>query len=410
MFYNKESKTSSYILGCFIVFVIICLNALGQYFQKQQVVTLVLLPALFAIAFIKDDKSYNLCKTEFFAFILIFLTSITTAFYYVNYDAFIRNLSLLFGSILATYIVIGLNKKYDNMFYFHIGYILSIILLVIIMYINGNINFSNFASVVDFRDRFMLNANAYSYYSLFANFSLFYLYLKYKNNLLAILLLVLPIFFLIIAFTTQSRSGLYLIILINVFFWLFINKSNNNTPIKKILIRFSLFIIFITITLKFVEIYQGSRIQGRISTYSNKVDSREVLIYDGLNIFSENIIFGVGLGQFPFYNNYGLFSHNSYVEILAEQGIIGGILLLILFGVPLYRSYKLLLLDKKNEFLKCNLFFFVIFIIYNNVYVFYKFPFSMLYFFMILTLQNKVYKETFEKNLKIKHKELQNVT
>ncbi len=396
MILKNKKGNNSYYLGIFIIIVIICLNALGQYFKFQQLITLGLIPLLSVIAFTKDVKEFALHKTEFNLFLFLFLISFTTAFNYVDYDSYMRSMYIFLGAILSAYIVVGLNKTNNYISFFHIGYILSIILLFAIMYINGNISLVNFASVVDYRDRFMLNANAYSYYSVFANFSLFYLYLKNKNKLLSVLLIFLPILFLIISFTTQSRSGLYLIITINVIFWVFINKSENKSKLKKLFKTITFFLIFTIASIKFIDIYQNSRIKNRISTYSDKVDPRETLISEGIHIFSENSILGVGLGQFPFYNSHGQFSHNSYIEIFAEQGFFGGIVLLLLFGIPLYKSIMNLRFDIKNEILRCNLFFFIIFLVFNNVYVFYKFPFSMMYFFLIVMTQNKLNDKDFK--------------
>ncbi len=385
----KESNRISYFLGTFIILVIVFLNALGPYFSKQSLVTVGMLPLLAGIAFIHDVKSINQNKTEFLLLVIIFLTSFSTAFYYKGYEEFIRSLSSFFGAVMSAYIVIGLTKEKDYSLFFHIGFILSILFLFIIEYTNGNISLLNFASVKDYRDRFMLNANAYSYFCVFGNFSLFYLYLKKKTTFLSLLLICLPLLFVIIAFSTQSRAGLILVIFINIVFWSWINKGETKTKLqqlmRKVLIVAGLFLI----SLKFIDIYQNSQIKNRMDQVSTREDSRETLIKDGLVIFTEHYLLGVGLGQFPFYNSSGLFSHNSFVEILAEQGLFAGILLFIMFLRPMRRSIKNLQIDTKNPMFRCHVLFFITFLMYNNAYVFYKFPFSMMYFFLIVSLQYK---------------------
>ena len=317
---------------------------------------------------------------------MILLLSFTTIYYFKGFDEFTTTLSSLFGAVVAAYIAIGLTKKVDFSLFFHIGYIFSILTLFIIMIINGNIS-ANFASAIDFRDRFMLNANAYSYFCIFANFSLFYLYLKFKNKLLFLSTLILPLLFLVIAFTTQSRAGLLLITTINICFWLFINKPINPSKFRKITRKFVIILALIILGFQFLKIYQGSRIQNRVTQTANKKDSREILIEEGIEVFIQNPILGVGLGQFPFYSKYRLFTHNSYTEILAEQGVIGGILLFSFYLIPTFKSIKNYRSDKNNPLYKFYLLFFITFLIYNNFYVFYKFPFSMMYFFLIISLQ-----------------------
>jgi O-antigen ligase len=264
------------------------------------------------------------------------------------------------------------------------------LLLVAIMYYEGNFNFTNFASKVDYRDRFLLNANAYSYFSFFANFSLLYLYQKYKSKFWLLLLIILPILFIIISFATQSRSGIFIIILINTCYWIFINKTNHSNQLKKIVKGIFVFSAFIIICLQFIKIYENSRIKSRIEVTGTKVDSREVLVYESMRVFGNSPYLGVGLGQLIYHNGIGQFSHNSYVEILAEQGIIGGILLIFLFGIPLRKCWHLLKINPNEEILKINLLFFVSFYLFNNIYPFYKFTFSMMYFFIIISMQNKI--------------------
>ena len=317
---KKVSKKPSIALGLFVIFVIVFLNSLGPYFQLQQVATLILIPLLFLISFVIDINDITYGKKEFLLFLMILLTSIPTIFIYIGFEEFIRNFSLLLGAVLGAYIVLGLTNSFDYSLYFHIGYIISIILLFIIMILNNNIGI-NFATAIDYRDRFMLNANAYSYYCIFANFSLFYLYLQYRNKFLLILLTILPIIFLIIAFTTQSRAGLVLIILINILFWFFVNKSHNKNIFKKLFRTCLLISLFIIFSIRFIDLYEGSRISNRVTQTTQREDSREVLFWEGIEVFTENPFIGVGLGQFPFYSKYKLFTHNSYAEILAEQGI-----------------------------------------------------------------------------------------
>lgn len=384
----KGSNKPSIVLGLFIVFTIVFLIALGPYFKLQQISTIGLLPFLAAISFLYDAKTLHEGKKEFVIFLIMFILSFSTIFVYIGYEEFINGLSSFFGAIISAYIAIGLTKETNYGNYFHMGYIFAIIFLFLIMVEKGNIS-TSFASAIDYRDRFMLNANAYSYFCVFGNFSLFYLYLKFKNKILLILLLILPILFLVIAFTTQSRAGLLLLLFINLSFWLFVNKNETSNSIKKIFRSIVIIGVLVFGSIQLVKIYEGSRIQNRVVKTVNEKDSREVLFKEGLETFADNSLFGVGLGQFPFYSKYHLFTHNSYSEILAEQGIFGGILLFALFLIPSHRSIVNYRRDPKNPIYRLYLLFFIVFLIYNNAYVFYKFPFSMMYFFLMICLQKR---------------------
>ena len=84
----------------------------------------------------------------------------------------------------------------------------------------------------------------------------------------------------------------------------------------------------------------------------------------GLELFSENFLIGVGIGNFryeilpyfPELNWRNIASHNMYLEIAAETGIIGiGLFLAIIF-YALNTGHKLgKLLQKKEDYLLSNL-------------------------------------------------------
>jgi len=64
---------------------------------------------------------------------------------------------------------------------------------------------------------------------------------------------------------------------------------------------------------------------------------------ESLKLFKQNIITGVGFDVFAFLGFYGSFTdtHNIYVKILVEQGLIGITLFLILFWLALRSGWKL---------------------------------------------------------------------
>lgn len=385
--YSKSKNEGKLSIGFLIILTIIFLISLGPYLSIPKISTYILVPLLFAISFITDFPFEKNNKIEFKLILAILVLSLISVFYCYDYNVLTRGFSSLFGAVLASFIPLAINKKRIYFGFFHLGYVLAILVLIIIMYLNDNFSFTDFATKIDYRDRFLLNANQYSYLGYFANISLFYYHAKSKNIFSTIALIVLPILFLIICFATQSRAGLIIIIAINLAYWFFINSFNKKNKI--IVIGRSLIVIlfFSIISVNFYSTYQNSRLKSRVVSAGNKTDSRIYLIYDSIEAFKKNPILGVGLGQIVFYTRYGLFSHNSYVEIIAEQGLIGGLLLILLFLIPLVRCIKGLYRNPRDSILKINLLFFLTFYFYNNFYVFYKFPFSMMYFFLVISIQ-----------------------
>lgn len=86
---------------------------------------------------------------------------------------------------------------------------------------------------------------------------------------------------------------------------------------------------------------QGS---GRLNIWSN-----------GLFLFSENPIFGIGIYNFQqynmmFFNDYH-YLHNTYLEVLVESGVIGFTLYFLVFIILLYKLYKLQKVMPESRFL-----------------------------------------------------------
>lgn len=385
---KSRTNNSNFITGCVIVLSLVSLIALGPYFNFQQIVLVALMPLLAILAFKNDVYTFTKGNKEILLFTIIVILSFVSTFLDINFNLFLPAIFGIIGALLGGYAAVGLNKTKSYEAYFHIGYIISVLCLILIEVGLGNFSLAGFASVKASRGRFFFNANYYSYITYFANFSLFFLHQKYKKLFFTLMLLFLPIVFVIVAFITQSRSGLFLIIAINFIYWFFIFKPTNKSRTVGLIKTIFTITAAIYLAFQFLAIYGNSQIKSRIST--TKEDSREVLILDAIDVFTNNPLLGVGLGQFPRYSSLGQFSHNSYTEILAEQGIVGGILISLLFFSPIVKSYRLLKSDLKNPVYKLNLLFFLTFLFYNNAYVFYKVSFAMIYFFLIVTAQNKI--------------------
>jgi O-antigen ligase len=173
-----------------------------------------------------------------------------------------------------------------------------------------------------------------------------------------------------------------------VVYWFLIHKPEKPNALKRMARRIVLIVAFALFAFQFVRVYENSRIKNRVESYISEGDARGLLITESLDTFANHPILGVGLGQLPLFTSSQQFSHNSYVEVLAEQGIIGGLFLFFLFFIPLKKSYRLFRLYRSNSLMQINLLFFLTFLLYNNFYPFYKFTYSMMYFFLIISIQN----------------------
>lgn len=175
---------------------------------------------------------------------------------------------------------------------------------------------------------------------LISNYNL--IILNRRSNLRKLFIFSTPIIVVGIIFTL-SRLGMILLIF-NMIFYLYRYKKNISKANKIIL---SLFIIIglllISSKFNYILIERYKNIEEDIS-----LKGRIWALLSGINMFKDNILFGVGFGTFAeryFYyrpiNAYfieRIGPHNSWIGILAETGIIGIIIWILL----IYHVLKLL--------------------------------------------------------------------
>lgn len=202
-------------------------------------------------------------------------------------------------------------------------------------------------------------------------------YILTHKNLLKYLPAILVFIF---TFFSGSRAGIFIIV---VQYALFFIALINFYKWQKYVVKAIVFIIFgvgvlviangKAITNYIVEKTTSFALDDEDHTYSNR--SRLGIVYANFQVFKHNPISGVGLGQQAFlaedfypawavkgnyefeekYLNPKVKSfppgYNLYVRLLAENGIIGFILFLVLIGVTLYFCVSPILKKDKNALL-----------------------------------------------------------
>ena len=345
---------------------------------------IVLFPMLFALTLVIDKTTSIFRKQESFLFLLFILLSLVSVFYpYFNMDYFVDDTNKIVAAFMGAYIAIALSTKLNLEDYFHIGFIVALVLLIFFEYRMGNFSPTTFYAPTASRDDFSYNANYYSYMSLFANFSILRLHLKYKKLWTIIGVFLVPVLGLAISFTTQSRSGLIFTLLINALFWFWVNNPKLKNPLFSIVRKGMLVVLTGTFLFYLFSVYSDSSIEERVSATSTE-DSRGHLAKKGFEVFADRPLTGVGTGHFPKLSNTGKVTHNNYIEALSENGLIIGSIVILVFVLPFFKSFKLFLKRKSSPEIKLNLLFFSVFLLFNNIYIFYKASYGMMFFFVML--------------------------
>lgn len=119
------------------------------------------------------------------------------------------------------------------------------------------------------------------------------------------------------------------------------------------------------------ELFTDSKVLGRFAStiidMKNGQDissHRSILYSDAIQLFTNNKLWGIGLGQYKELSQFGTDVHNSYLQVLCEMGIIG----FVCYIVPLLVNFVSCIKKnryKDNKYLKIALFIQLFFILYG---------------------------------------------
>lgn len=145
-------------------------------------------------------------------------------------------------------------------------------------------------------------------------------------------------------FLSGKRTIALLAILIPLIIQIIDDKLN-----KKKFFNIILVLAFILTILYFfllnADLFLNSKILGRFATtiidIENGVDasSNRINIYnEAFNMLKTNKVFGIGLGQFKLHSTFATDVHNTYLQILCEQGIVGFVLYIVPLALNLFHT------------------------------------------------------------------------
>lgn len=262
-----------------------------------------------------------------------------------NYSFFMYLFLPYFMMMIINLLAIRNYDKLINVLIF--GMYLSLILILIL----------NDGDGIDGRFGGGINANTTGIWSTVL---LMFIYLKYAQGNKSIGFLVgmsiLPITSIIISGSKTAFGGFLLLILAHFI----VNRSKYffSNLIK-------LAFIFIFLSLPLIYLLNNSKLGERIltatkeseeleidtgNTFLNKFGDRGIFYYTGWQVFKEHPIFGVGLGNYVFYNEKELVQHSEYMIQLSELGVIG----FSLFTLFYFSVFKRIKINETNSNSKKN--------------------------------------------------------
>lgn len=375
---------------------VICIFSLLYYaignFETQmlQQALWIFMPVSAICVFIKSKKVFANIYMKYLA--ALFIWSGFTALFAVDTEVAANSMTRMCGVFLFCYIIVYLSERYVSSYWVAIVYFVFFINCII--YAQTHILSLGDTIESDFRltDE-KLNANIFGYFLFIVTFLAYHLGIISRSGKIRLLFRVIfialiPLTFFL-AILTASRQILvlqapYFSILLYRRYW----KQAKVFP--RIIFVSAFFALVFCFANEFDKIYKESYLAVR-SEESITEDSRAVLAEEAFTVGIHNPILGVGPDNFKNMSEFHDFSHNTYLELFANSGIIAAVLYVIMLCKFLIYNYKKFRKYRTDEYFN-YLWFGVFFIIDNVLYVFHLNSWLMGFFIFVasLSLNNTV--------------------
>jgi len=177
--------------------------------------------------------------------------------------------------------------------------------------------------------------------SLGALAAFFYALTEKRDARIRYLTIGLALFLISASVITFSRAGLWNAVGAFAVAILFLLRDRFQIAqvfnVMSVLALLGYFVIF-----PFLTNYTGGAMLARFSDFDST--GRDVLIRIDYQLFLDHPVLGVGVGQSPYYHieffGYAKPTHTEYGRLIAEHGLLGVAIMLIMFGVVFARLFS----------------------------------------------------------------------
>ena len=353
------------------------------------------IPLAFLLTFFKCE---NLAPNRYMTLLLWLYVWDGLSSFWALYPATANvELKRILGAFLLTYIVTVNGRERNMLKYLYVTFII----LYIGAWIYASQNSLIMAEIAGNQERLndaKLNANTMAYYTFYVTFACFSLSSvmdsKFWSRIWKYLFLVMIPLSFYVALVTASRQVL-LIQAPLISFLLFERYYRQAGRKIRILFVCMCVMVVLLVAQKVMDIYDNSYLATRAETDISE-DSRSKLLLDAMKVGFDHFPIGVGAGNYIHYSFKHRFSHCSYTELFANNGIVG-------LGVYLSLLYRFLKLQwqryrwtNDRQFM-IFLFFGWIFVFYLFLYVFYTYLWLIAFFVLIAAHADLYYRELIQK-------------
>lgn len=216
------------------------------------------------------------------------------------------------------------------------------VIIVVYMVITGDYKVMFIQESTSRAASFLPNPNWLGFISFLGIVGLLYFWKKSPSRKMNKIFIVALLFLLTFGIIVSGSRKAFITLLIFIFAWLWFSYREIffQNIFSFLFLVLVLVGIFFFINYIYTETAMGARLQESVFNPESNI-KRLTLYQEGLIIFPNNPILGVGLANFQAYSRYNSFSHSDYIEILVDTGIIGFILYFSIFPILLIKINKL---------------------------------------------------------------------
>jgi O-antigen ligase len=323
--------------------------------------------------------------------IILYLWIAFTALFAINLPIAMSQLRRLVGCFLSIYAINQLAKDYKLTKWLYIVYLVFYVGMV--YYASTHILTEEFDYTEDRLDDSKLNANMIAYFTFFTTYIVFIMAdiaeKPWGKVLFRWLFLLSPIWSFVAAVLTGSRQIIVIQVpLVIVLFYLRYLRERKVSN-KIIFVLIAVVVGFFAIRYA-SSIYEGSYLSQR-NEDSYMEDSRIMLIRDAFEVGITHPIVGVGPGGFGKFKYGRSFSHNNYVELFANSGLLAMVLCIAMYWIFIKTQWRRFKQTRDKMFLTF-LVFGIMYVVDNMFYVFYSNTWLMAFFFLVAMHADNFYK------------------
>ncbi len=326
---TKDNFRNLFFLLCITYLVVNRLLWNSDIISFNLSITIQSVLCLFSLYMCLLDESYNrVLRFTPLAIWLLWIVYIGFQGLFLHFEASIY-FKALFCFFLMSLVAYMSYKDFHN----------TIKYLVIVMYITMIASLIILPAILaGMRDEEGGNINWAALIAVFGMFFVLLLALSEKWTVLkTVMWIVLPIVIIIMCGSRKAFGGM----VIEMLAYIFIKIKSNNANIK-----IGAFFLGVILAVLFYYVLEDSVIGDRIrgmgdanfteyyatGTFWDKFDDRGIMYYYGIELFKEQPVFGIGLGNFKYHFVIEQTAHSEYIVQFCECGIIGLLLFLLFYS------------------------------------------------------------------------------